>query len=108
MTITVANSGTQTATIGTEHTLSTETTSGTHVLWVDLSNMVAGDAVELRVKRKVLTAGTIRQTIVGTYSGAQADGCSCSVPITAPYGATFTLKQTAGTGRAFDWSVERL
>jgi len=30
------------------------------------------------------------------------------VPIPSAVGATFTLKQTVGTGRAFPWAVETL
>ena len=108
MTITVASSGTQTASIGTEHSLAAETTSGAYVLWVDLSNLANDEEVELRVKRKVLTGGTIRQSMIGSYKHIQGDPVVCSLPITAPYGATFTLKQISGTGRYFDWSVERV
>lgn len=98
-------SGTQTAVINTEHSLAAPTTAKTRVLSVDLSNMVAGDTVELRIKAKVLTGGTIREAYTATYSHAQGAPVVFSVPVAGMYGSTFTLKQTAGTGRSFDWSV---
>lgn len=105
----VNSSGTQTAVISTEHTLGTPpTAAGTYVLAVDLSNMVDGDVVELRMKRKVLTGGTIRQTLLAVFSNAQSDLVAYSIPVPTPWGVTATLKQTAGTGRNFDWSLETI
>ncbi|MGH3946351.1 MAG: hypothetical protein ACRDSI_15080 [Pseudonocardiaceae bacterium] len=52
--------GSQTATIGTEHTLATVTDPGMYVLRTDLADMVAGDVVELRVYAKARTTDTER------------------------------------------------
>ncbi len=103
----VESSGTQAATIGTEHTLAAPTTAGTRVLIVDVSNMAAGDALELRIKAKVLAGGTIRVAYKTVFYGAQDtdDLIKNSIPEPSDNGATFTLKQTAGTGRNFDWKV---
>ncbi len=46
------SSGDQTAVVTTEHTLDTITDAGTYVLYVDTSNMVLIDELELRVKTK--------------------------------------------------------
>lgn len=99
--------GTQTAVISTEHTLATVTAGKTLVLLVDTSNMAAGDTVELRAKTKVLTGGTVRVAYFVSYVDAQPadDVVKISVPIPALFSGVFTLKQTAGTGRNFDWSV---
>lgn len=105
---TVEASGTQTATISTEHTLATISTSKTLVLVVDTTNLVNGDAVELRVSRKVLTGGSEALAWFGRYKHAQGDPVKVSIPIPSPFEAKFTLKQTDGTGRNFDWSVESL
>lgn len=105
--MTVEASGTQTATISTEHTLNAGsfTSAKTYVLTVDLSNLANGDTVELRVKKKVLTGGTEKQIYLGTYSHAQLHAVVDSIPVRSEYSVSFTLKQTAGTGRNFDWAV---
>lgn len=108
MAVTVESSGTQTATINTEHSLVAPTGAKVYQLLVDLGNLVNGDVLELRCKQKVLAAGTVREFLVATYANAQASKVVASLPLTAPQGAEFTLKQTAGTGRAFDWAVVSL
>ncbi len=107
MTVASAASGTQTATIGTEHTLATLTTGKTFQLLVDTINLSTLDTVELRVKMKVLTGGVSRVAYYEQFSGAQSidDIIKISMPAAALFEAVFTLKQTAGTGRAFDWNV---
>lgn len=112
--------GTQTATINTEHTLDAETNPGVYVLVVNLKNMAAGDVLELRAYEKVLT-GDSQLWLVdsGTYANIQGDAAAVgssakgevlarSIPIAAAFGVTFTLKQTAGTGRDFPWRVDQL
>ncbi len=108
MAVAVESSGSQTATIGTEHTLASPTTAGVRQLCVDLTNLVNGETVELRINRKTLTAGTIRTWQVAVFSHLQAQPIVISVPMPSTFGGTFTLKQTAGTGRVFDWTVETL
>jgi len=113
---TVESSGTQTATVGTEHTLATITTSRTLILRVKTNNLADGatpDIVELKVYAKVLTGDTTPPdatvlAYAATYVGKQAETVKCSIPITSPFSAAFTLKQTQGTGRAFAWSVESI
>ncbi len=103
--------GTQTAVIGTEHELAS--TGGAnnlpaqtvYVLSVDCSAMAVGDILELRLYAKGKTGGTSRVYDTQTLIDVQADPLFLSVPIPAASYARMTLKQTAGTGRAFDWSV---
>lgn len=102
------SSGTQTAVITTEHSLATITSAGAYVLHVDLSNMVNGDVVELVAKTKVTSTSTARQLFRVVYSHAQADPNVQSVPVASPHSVEFLLKQTAGTGPNFDWSVVSL
>ena len=105
----VESSGTQTAVISTEHSLAAPSTAKTRTLTVDLTNMVNDDRLELRVKLKVLTGGTVRTTLVKISKhdpgGAGSPEIFQSVPVWMPFGGDFTLKQTAGTGRDFDWAV---
>lgn len=103
----VDSSGTQTATISTEHTLATPTTVATYVLSVDTVNLVNGDLVELRCYDMV-DGTNYRQIWKGTYQHAQINNGKISPPIAVTTQAKFTLKQTAGTGRAFPWSVRRI
>ena len=97
--------GSQTATINTEHTLSTVTDSGTFVLYVDTVNMANGDELELRVKYKVRATGTTREMQVAYYAHSQGQPVKPSIPVISTNECVFTLKQTAGTGRAFPWEI---
>lgn len=111
MAVTVADSGTQTATVTTEHTLYDTAAAGTWQLCVDTSAMAAGDALELRVYKILKTGGTLRCVYLGRWSEAQPtdDVCKVSVPVscglTDSGAIRFTLKQTLGTSRDYDWEV---
>jgi hypothetical protein len=107
MTWTVDSSGTQTATIGTEHTLDSPTTNATYVFHADTVNLALGDLVELRIYDMV-DGTNYRQLWKGTYQNPQINNGKASPPIAVTTQAKFTLKQTAGTGRAFPWSVRRI
>lgn len=113
MAVTVESSGTQTATLTTEHVLDTLTDAGVYVVNVDTGNMAAGDVVELRVKKPVLSGGTARILFYAMFAGVQPteDVLKTSVPIVVDATAAaceVTLKQTLGTGRAFPWSVLKI
>lgn len=104
---TLESSGTQAATITTEHTLVSLTSNKTFVLVVDLVNMASGDTLALRIKTKVLTGGTLQVSYYQKYVDAQAtdDIVAISIPIPSDIQADFTLEQTAGTGRNYPWKV---
>lgn len=114
MAVTTYASGTQTATIGTEHTLSAVNQPGVYVLYVDTVNLAAGDVLELRAKRKVLAGSTTRSVLIASWAGEQPadDRIKVSVPLANDLAEAealvFTLQQTFGTGRAFPWSVLRV
>lgn len=109
MALTVTASGTQSATISTEHTLTTLSGPKTFTLHVDCNAMVHGsgtaDELELRIKANVLNAGTERVVYYAMFTGAQDIPIKISLPVPVPQTATVTLKQTAGTGRSFPWAV---
>ncbi len=111
MAVTAQGTGTQTAVISTEHTLLDVAVAGTFTLHVNSINMAAGDVVELRIYQIILTGGTRAVAYFQSYFGAQAtdDKIKISVPIsnelTDAGSLRFTLKQTAGTGRNYDWKV---
>jgi hypothetical protein len=111
MTVTAHASGTQTATIGTEHFLSSPNVAGVFTLHVNLVNMAAGDYVELRVYQMILSGDTPEVAYRDAFQGVQpADNrIAISVPImnelTDTNSLRFSLKQTLGTGRNFKWKV---
>lgn len=108
---TVASSGTQTAVVNTEHTLYDSAAAGVFEYEVDMSNLAAGDTVELRAYKMVLTSGTRRVFLLKRVSGAQPSDDLIASTITVSTGLSdsgavrFTLKQTAGTGRNFPWAI---
>jgi hypothetical protein len=107
MTWTVDASGSQTAVIGTEHILDSPTTNATYVFEVDTVNMALADLLELRCYDMV-DGVNFRQIWKGTYQNIQINVAKVSPPIAVTTQAKFTLKQTAGTGRVFPWSVRRI
>lgn len=111
MTLAAFASGTQSATVTTEHFLSNVNEAGVYTLHVDLNAMVAGDYVELRIYQMVLTSGTARVAYLETFTGAQPTDAkiAISVPIsnelTDAQALRFSLKQALGTSRDFPWKV---
>lgn len=105
MAIAEVASGTQAATINTEHSLATSTTGKTYVLVVDTANMANGDELELRIKTKVLSGSTARLAYFASYAHVQGAPNKYSVPVPANRSIEATLKQVAGTGRNFDWAL---
>ena len=105
MPITPESSGTQTATVGTEHSLAVLTSPKSYMLVVDMNAMVNGDEVELRAKAKVLSSGTRRLMDFNVFQHVQPEPVVVFGPFPAAVDMEFSLKQTAGTSRAFDWAV---
>lgn len=108
MAATQESSGTQTATVTTEHTLATITTAKPFQLIVDINALAAGEYVEIKVKRKALSGGTTRIAFCGIFSWLDALVAPEVVtqPILSTQEYVATLKQLNGTGRAFPWAVE--
>ncbi len=110
MAVTQHASGTQTATIGTEHFLGTDpdTTAGPFQFGVELVNMVAGDRMELRVYEKPTgSADTARQAHMYPFGHDNVDLLFLSDWLGFLHGWRYSLKQTAGTGRAFKWTIRK-
>lgn len=111
MAVTAHATGTVSATVGTEHFLTSPNVAGTFTLHVDTVNMVAGDVLELRIYQMVLTGGTTRVAYYARFEGAQPtdDLIKISVPISNELTDTnalrFSLKQTYGTSRNFPFKV---
>ena len=111
MSVEVYASGTQSATVTTEHFLSYVSATGTYVFEVNTTNMVAGDVLELRMYRRPLSTSTAVVAFFAAFYGAQPthDVDKIGVPIsnyhTAASAVSFSLKQTFGTSRNFEWAV---
>ena len=101
--VTVSGSGTQTATIGTEHTLFNPVTSKWFSGWIDLTNMASGDTTEIRIYAIAKTAGSYILYSLDTYIGAQTIPLVHCASLPSDIGFKVTLKQTVGTGRTYDW-----
>lgn len=105
MAVSSSASGTQAATISTEHTLTTKTVAGVYVLVVDTTNMVGGDELELRIYTKNQSGkGSVlaQYALINNVQGIP-QFYSNPLPIDTEWKAT--LKQIQGTGRNFDWNA---
>lgn len=109
MTVSVQTSGSQTATIATEHDLATVTAANVFVVAVDTSAMVSGatpDRLRMRIYGKARSADTER--LLHDWflpDGAQTTPLWQSIGIVSPHHMRVTLTQTQGTGRAFPWAI---
>lgn len=98
---------------GTENELFSHVPIGVakpQTLKINLDNMVAGDAIVVRVYYRYASGGTWIQEDYQPYAevdGGLANGSkSISVNLDPnPYGVRVTLAQTSGTARAFGWFV---
>lgn len=97
-------SGTVTAD-GTEQDLATDTTNKTVILVVDTGAMANGDVVDLKLYTKVLDGGTERLAYQATYAHAQSEANKYSVPVPANIHLRATLKQVAGSNKAYPWAL---
>ena len=104
---TVEDSGTQTATLTTEHTLTTQNDSKTFQALVDCSNLQDDEYVTVRVKTKILSGGTTRVVQKLTYNAFDAaiNPILMAAPVMSDQEYVVTLEQNNGTGRSFPWKV---
>jgi hypothetical protein len=116
MTWVLSQSGTTAAlTIGTEAQLgSNDTNNATFVLQVDTNNLVNGDTLEIRIYTQILSGSTaisigsgVTQIWKGTYQHAQMNNQKVSPFVASDIAIAFSLKQTAGTGRTYNWKILR-
>ncbi len=102
-------SGTQAATVGTLHVLHAPTTLGkTFVLYVDCTALTGTDVVEIGVRDKTLSTSALAVVRTETLAGVQAEPVLMTVPLPSVHGCDFTLRQTAGTGRSYPFSLRSL
>jgi hypothetical protein len=110
---TVYASGTQTATVGTEHFVSSPNVAGVFVFTVELTAMLAGDILELRAYKMTVTGGSSDVYAFAQIAGARPtdDQVWTCVPLSNALTDTnalrFSIKQVGGTSRTFPWEVLR-
>lgn len=104
----IKDSGSQTATVPTEHTLATVTDAGTYQLVVDTANMVNGDELDLKIYGKARTGDTERLLYRSSFAHVQTENLKASLAVVSPHHMKVTLNQIAGTSRAFPWAVYEL
>lgn len=109
MAVTENAGGTADVTVDSVETLVTITGEGVFQLVVDIDELVAGDALEIRAKLEVRAAGTAKVLFFATYANEPgADGnivMSPPIPKVASTDLIFELLQTDGTQRDFIWAV---
>lgn len=99
--------GTQLAVIATEHTLHTNTANKHYAGLISLTNMASGDITEIRAYIVVKSGGAQEVFWEETFHDEQPDDPGYPIPfVSCVYGYKLTLKQTAGTGRNYDWRVD--
>lgn len=110
MSWTQSQSGTTSAlTIGTETQLGVDdTNNATFCTDIDTSNLALGDSLLIKVYKKVLTGGSLRLVWEQSISNVAVTPGEVTPPLSSLFAYRVTLTQTAGTGRTFDWSINRI
>lgn len=84
-----------------------DTTDGVFQAFLDLSDMVAGDQLRIRVYEKVRSGDTQRIVYQAVLSGAQADPIWVSPSLILLHGWDVTLEALAGTITVL-WSIRQV
>lgn len=105
---TLVTSGSQTANVGSEHTLFSTTTPGVYTFNANVGNLANGDVVEFWLQNKVLSAGSYQNVMIETRGHVQGIPHVKFPPVEVLHGINVVLKQTDGTSRAFPWEVIQL
>lgn len=104
---TLESSGTQTATLTTEHTLATLAGSKMYQAFIDCVNLVDDEIVTVKIKTKVLSGGVTRTLQSVTYNAQDANinPIMLLAPLLSEQEYVVTLEQNNGTGRSFPWKI---
>lgn len=100
----------------TEHSLTTDTsydtgdaqtTDGVYQLFLDVSDMVAGDQLQIRIYEKVRSGDTQRVAYEAILTGAQSEPIWVSPSLILLHGWDMTLDALAGTITVL-WSIRQI
>lgn len=84
-----------------------DTTDGVFQAFLDVSDMVAGDELEIKVYEKARSGDTQRLIEMWVLSGAQSAPLWVSPSLILMHGWDFTVKATAGT-ITVNWSIRQV
>lgn len=98
---TVTISGTQTAIISSTHTLIDSVSNRWFCGFIDLTNMISGDTTQVQALIKINSALVVWFTKI--YQGPVTNPLVFLPTLPSDLEYKVTLKQTAGTGRAYDF-----
>jgi hypothetical protein len=87
-------------------TTAPNSTDGVFQVTIGMSGMQAGDTWEGRIQMKDAASGTLRTITQVARTGAQTE--SVQVIFTAANDWNFDMRQRAGTGRTFAWSIVKV
>ena len=82
-----------------------DTTAGVFCLMLDANAMTGTDTLEIQCLEKATTGSTARLVWEALLVGVQDEPIFVSPTLMLLHGWTFQVKQTAGTARAFPWSI---
>lgn len=85
--------------------LQSRTDSVVPSLVLDCNAVVAGDEFELAFYEKAISGGTQRKEIVGYINGSTGPLYLWTLGIPVGIGWELSIKRTAGSDRAFTWSI---
>jgi hypothetical protein len=112
MPVSIAASGSQSATLATDHTLVTQAGpagGASYMLVVDIAALVADERVEIRVRSRARSGDTTRDAFTVTGSADSPDLLIAPVvPCESGNEVVCILRQEGGTGRAFPWALKRI
>lgn len=101
---------------GTEHSLATDTsydtgdaqtTDGVYQVWLDVSDMIAGDQLQIRIYEKVRSGDTQRVVYSAILAGPQMDPIWVSPSLVLLHGWDVSCKALAGT-ITVNWSIRQV
>ena len=84
-----------------------DTTDGVYQIFLDVSDMVAGDELQIRVYEKVGAASTQRIVYQSNLVGAQSPPIWVSPSLILLHGWDCTAKSVSGTV-TLDWSIRKV
>lgn len=87
---------------------STETQPGVYQLFLDLTNLAAGDSFRLRAYEQVASGGTNAIFLDTTFSGAQNPVVYVSPSYVLLQAWYITVAKTAGTDRIIRWAIRQV
>ena len=88
-------------------TIAADTTDGVFQVFLDLSDMIAGDQLQIRIYEKVRSGSTQRIVYESILSGAQSQPIWVSPSLVLMHGWDATLDALAGT-ITVDWSIRQV